>query len=247
MGKGERADKIIVANGLASNRTKARALIMSGKVFSGEKRIEKAGTLLSPDTPINIKGKDHPFVSRGGIKLRHAIQYFGIKPKGQICLDIGSSTGGFVDVLLRNNAKKVFSIDVGKGQLDWSLRTDERVEVLEGLNARYLTSDLIPNEVDIISCDASFIGLEKILPPALQLAADGCNLVALIKPQFQVKRSEVGKGGVVRDPQIHTRVCMEIREWVNSQKSWQVLGITESPITGPKGNKEFFLAAFFSK
>ena len=246
MAKGERADKILVANGLASNRTKARALIMSGIVFSGEKRIEKAGTLLSPDTLIDIKGKDHPFVSRGGIKLSHAIQYFGIKPKGQICLDIGSSTGGFVDVLLRNNAKKVFSVDVGKGQLDWSLRIDERVEVFEGFNARYLTSDLIPNAVNIISCDASFIGLEKILPPSLKLAANGCNLIALIKPQFQVQRSEVGKGGVVRDPKIHTRVCMEIKEWINNQRNWQVLGITESPITGPKGNKEFFMAASFS-
>lgn len=246
MAKGERADKILVANGLASNRTKARALIMSGIVFSGEKRIEKAGTLLSPDTRIDIKGKDHPFVSRGGIKLSHAIQHFGIKPKGQICLDIGSSTGGFVDVLLRNNAKKVFSVDVGKGQLDWSLRIDERVEVFEGFNARYLTSDLIPNAVNIISCDASFIGLEKILPPSLKLAANGCNLIALIKPQFQVQRSEVGKRGVVRDPKIHTRVCMEIKEWVNNQRNWKVLGITESPITGPKGNKEFFMAASFS-
>ena len=246
MAKGERADKILVANGLASNRTKARALIMSGIVFSGEKRIEKAGTLLSPDTRIDIKGKDHPFVSRGGIKLSHAIQHFGIKPKGQICLDIGSSTGGFVDVLLRNNAKKVFSVDVGKGQLDWSLRIDERVEVFEGFNARYLTSDLIPNAVNIISCDASFIGLEKILPPSLKLAANGCNLIALIKPQFQVQRSEVGKGGVVRDSKIHTRVCMEIKDWVNNQRNWKVLGITESPITGPKGNKEFFMAASFS-
>jgi len=247
MAKGERADKILVANGLASNRTKARALIMSGIVFSGEKRIDKAGTLLSPDTPIDIKGKDHPFVSRGGIKLSHAIQHFGIKPKAQICLDIGSSTGGFVDVLLRNNAKKVFAVDVGKGQLDWSLRIDERVEVLEGFNARYLTSDLIPNAVNIISCDASFIGLEKILPPSLKFAANGCTLIALIKPQFQVQRSEVGKGGVVRDPKIHTRVCKEIKEWVNSQRNWQVQGIIESPLTGPKGNKEFFLAAFFAE
>ena len=246
MPKSTRADKLLVEKGLAETRTKAQALIMSGKVFSANKRIEKAGTLLKSDTPLQIKGKDHPYVSRGGIKLMHALQYFKIEAKNRICLDIGSSTGGFVDVLLRENAKKVFSVDVGKGQLDWTIRSNKRVVVLEGINARYLSPKLIPDAVDLISCDASFIGLEKILPSSLKLAASGCKLITLIKPQFQVNRSEVGKGGVVRDPQIHSRVCVEVQEWVDSQPRWQVLGTTESPVTGPKGNKEFFLAARFS-
>lgn len=243
MGKKERADKLLVARGLADSRTKAQALIMAGAVFSGETRIDKAGALLDPETSLRLKGKDHPYVSRGGVKLAHGLEHFGLSPAGRTCLDLGSSTGGFVDVLLRNGAAKVTAVDVGKGQLDWSLREDDRVAVLEGINARHLDAEQVPDRVGFITCDVSFIGLEKVLPAALALADDDCALIALIKPQFQAGRADVGKGGVVRDPKIHRRVCTEIEDWFTTYPDWRTLGIAESPITGPKGNKEFLIAA----
>jgi 23S rRNA (cytidine1920-2'-O)/16S rRNA (cytidine1409-2'-O)-methyltransferase len=243
MAKKERADKLLVARGLADSRTKAQALIMAGVAFSGETRIAKAGDLLEADAPLRLKGKDHPYVSRGGLKLAHGLETFGYSPDGLICLDLGSSTGGFVDVLLRNGAAKVYAVDVGKGQLDWSLREDNRVVVLEGVNARHLDTSQVPEPVSMITCDASFIGLEKILPAAMALAAPDCRLIALIKPQFQAGREYVGKGGVIRDEAVHAQVCEAVHDWLAKDCGWIVDGIAESPITGPKGNKEFLIAA----
>jgi 23S rRNA (cytidine1920-2'-O)/16S rRNA (cytidine1409-2'-O)-methyltransferase len=235
-----RADQLLVARGLADSRTRAQALIMAGLVFSGERKIGKAGDMLPEDAPLEVRGKDHPWVSRGGIKLAHGLDHFGFGVSGAVALDVGSSTGGFTDVLLSRGAAKVYAVDVGTNQLAWRLRQDPRVVVLEQTNARYLTSEQVPEPIDIIVCDASFIGLAKVLEAPLRLAKPGARLVALIKPQFEAGREDVGKGGVVRDPAVHERVCAEARAWVESQ-GWTVLGITPSPITGPEGNVEFLL------
>ena len=215
---------------------------MAGAVFSGERKIAKAGDMLAEDAALEVRGKDHPWVSRGGIKLDHGLTHFGFDVTGAVALDVGSSTGGFTDVLLSRGAARVYAVDVGTNQLAWKLRQDPRVIVHEQTNARNLTGDIIPEAVDIISCDASFIGLTKVLPAALTLAKPGGKLVALIKPQFEAGREEVGKGGVVRDPDVHQRVCTETKAWVESQ-GWTVLGIVPSPITGPEGNVEFLLGA----
>ena len=215
---------------------------MAGAVFSGERKLAKAGEMLAEDAPLEVRGKDHPWVSRGGVKLEHGLTHFAFDVSGAIALDVGSSTGGFTDVLLSRGAAKVYAVDVGTNQLAWKLRQDDRVVVLEQTNARHLTAELIPEPPDIIVCDASFIGLAKVLEASLKLASPGAKLVALIKPQFEAGRNEVGKGGVVRDPAVHERVCAEAKDWVESQ-GWSVLGITESPITGPEGNKEFLLGA----
>ena len=216
---------------------------MAGQVFSGERRVAKPGDLLAADAPLEVRGQDHPWVSRGGLKLAHALREFGLGVTGLVCLDVGSSTGGFTDVLLANGAAKVYAVDVGKGQLAWRLRQDARVVVLEETNARHLTRAQVPDEIDFVACDASFIGLEKVLPAPLALTRPGARLVALIKPQFQAGPEDVGKGGVVRDPAVHARVCEEVRAWLETQPGWRVLGIAESPITGPAGNKEFPIAA----
>ena len=237
-----RADQLLVARGLADSRTKAQALILAGAVFSGEKRVAKAGDLLADDAPLEVRGRDHPWVSRGGLKLDHGLTHFGFDVTGAVALDIGSSTGGFTDVLLSRGAAKVYAIDVGTNQLAWKLRQDPRVVVHEQVNARYLDASVVPELVDVIVCDASFIGLAKVLGPALVLAKRGAKLVALVKPQFEAGREEVGKGGVVRDPEVHKRVCHEAAQWVASQ-GWSVWGVTESPITGPEGNVEFLLGA----
>jgi 23S rRNA (cytidine1920-2'-O)/16S rRNA (cytidine1409-2'-O)-methyltransferase len=215
---------------------------MAGIVFSGERKLAKPGDMLAEDAPLEVRGKDHPWVSRGGIKLDHGLTHFGFDVTGAIALDVGSSTGGFTDVLLSRGATKVYAVDVGTNQLAWKLRQDPRVVVLEQTNARHLTSEHVPEPIDIIVCDASFIGLAKVLEAPLKLAKRGGKLVALIKPQFEAGREEVGKGGVVRDSAVHQRVCAETAEWVAAQ-GWQVLGITQSPITGPEGNVEFLLAA----
>lgn len=237
-----RADQLLVQLGLAESRTRAQALILSGNVFAGQKRVAKAGDMLAADVQLTVKGRDHPWVSRGGIKLDHGLTHFGFDVAGAVALDVGSSTGGFTDVLLSRGAAKVYAVDVGTNQLAWKLRSDSRVIVHEQTNARDLTSELIPEAIDIVVCDASFIGLSKVLDAALDLAKPGANLVALVKPQFEAGREEVGKGGVVRDPTIHQRVCDEADEWVRS-KGWRVLGIEPSPITGPEGNVEFLLGA----
>ena len=237
-----RADQLLVARELAESRTKAQALILAGSVFSSEKRVAKAGDLLPEDAPLEVRGRDHPWVSRGGVKLEHGLTHFGFDVAGAVALDVGSSTGGFTDVLLSHGAAKVYAIDVGTNQLAWKLRQDPRVVVHEQTNARYLDASVVPEPVDAVVCDASFIGLSKVLGPALGLARRGAKLVALVKPQFEAGRGEVGKGGVVRDPSVHQRVCDAVADWVASQ-GWNVLGITESPITGPEGNKEFLLGA----
>jgi 23S rRNA (cytidine1920-2'-O)/16S rRNA (cytidine1409-2'-O)-methyltransferase len=237
-----RADQLLVQRGLAESRTRAQALILSGNVFAGDRRVAKAGDMLADDKELTVKGRDHPWVSRGGIKLDHGLSHFGFDVAGAIALDVGSSTGGFTDVLLNRGATKVFAVDVGTNQLAWKLRSDPRVIVHEQTNARDLTPEVIPEAVDMIVCDASFIGLAKVLGAALDLAKPGARLVALVKPQFEAGREEVGKGGVVRDPIVHQRVCDEVSDWVQS-RGWTVVGIEPSPITGPEGNVEFLLGA----
>ena len=215
---------------------------MAGLVFVGDMRVEKPGQMLALDVAIAVRGQDHPWVSRGGLKLVHGLRSFAIDPAGLVCLDVGASTGGFTDVLLTHGAAKVYAVDVGHGQLAWKLRQDPRVVVLEKTNARYLDSALIPEPVDLVVCDASFISLTVVLPAAMALAKPDARLVALIKPQFEVGKGEVGKGGVVRDPAQHAAVCAKIRGWLEAQ-AWRVLGLAESPITGPEGNREFLIAA----
>jgi len=231
-----------VSRGLADSRTKAQALIMAGAAFSGERKLAKPGDMLAEDAPLDVRGKDHPWVSRGGIKLDHGLAHFGFDVTGAVALDVGSSTGGFTDVLLSRGAAKVYAIDVGTNQLAWKLRQDPRVIVHEQTNARFLTAEQVPEPIDIIVCDASFIALAKVLEAPLKLARPGAKLAALVKPQFEAGREDVGKGGVVRDPEVHERVCTQAKGWVESQ-GWTVLGVTPSPITGPEGNVEFLLGA----
>jgi len=237
-----RVDQLLVERGLAESRTRAAALVMAGLVFTGETKLAKPGQTLPADAPLEVRGRDHPWVSRGGIKLAHALEHFGLDPAGAVAMDVGSSTGGFTDVLLHHGAARVFAVDSGTNQLAWKLRQDPRVTVLEQTSARVLTPDLIDAPCNWVVCDASFIGLAKVLDVPLRLAAPKCQLVALIKPQFEVGRGEVGKGGVVRDPALRARVCGEVREWLESA-GWAVQGITQSPITGPEGNVEFLIAA----
>ena len=238
----QRVDQLLVSRGLADSRSRAQALIMAGAVFSGERKIAKAGDMVSEEAPLEVRGKDHPWVSRGGIKLDHGLEHFGFDVTGAVALDVGSSTGGFTDVLLSRGAAKVYAVDVGTNQLAWKLRQDPRVNVHEQTNARNLTNGIIPEPIDVIVCDASFIGMAKVLEAPLKLARAGAMLIALVKPQFEAGRLEVGKGGVVRDAQVHRRVCDEAAAWVETQ-GWRVLGVAESPITGPEGNKEFLLGA----
>ncbi|GAA4817868.1 TlyA family rRNA (cytidine-2'-O)-methyltransferase [Sphingosinicella ginsenosidimutans] len=237
-----RADQLLVDRGLAESRAKAQALILAGLVFSGERKIEKAGQSLAPDAPLEVRGRDHPWVSRGGIKLAHGLEHFGWDVTGAVALDVGSSTGGFTDVLLQRGAAKVFAVDVGTNQLAWKLRQDSRVVVHEQTNARYLTDAIVTEPVDIIVCDASFISLAKVLDTALDFAKPGGRLLALVKPQFEAERGEIGKGGVVRDPAVHERVCAAFAAWLEG-RGWSVAGVTPSPITGPEGNVEFLIAA----
>ena len=242
-GKKERADQALVRLGLAESRAKAQALIMAGQVFAGEQRVDKAGALVKPGAALRVKGEDYPWVSRGGVKLAHGLAHFAIDPEGLVCLDIGASTGGFTDVLLQKAASRVYAVDVGHGQLAWKLRQDPRVVVLERCNARRLSSEEVPEPAGLVVCDASFIGLEVVLPAPLALAAPGAHLIALIKPQFEVGKGRVGAGGVVRDPALHEEVCARIRDWLGSLPGWSVIGLTESPLKGPEGNKEFLIAA----
>ena len=217
--------------------------MLAGQVFSGERRLDKPGQAIAADAPLDLRGASSPYVSRGGVKLAHGLDHFGIDPMGMVALDVGASTGGFTDVLLRRGARRVYAVDVGHGQLDWQLRNDPRVVVLERTNARHLSQNSIPEPIDLVVCDASFISLRLVLPAALQLTRPGACLVALIKPQFEVGKGQVGKGGVVRDPALHEQVCAEIARWLGEAQGWQVQGITLSPITGPKGNREFLIAA----
>jgi 23S rRNA (cytidine1920-2'-O)/16S rRNA (cytidine1409-2'-O)-methyltransferase len=238
----ERADQALVDRGLAESRTRAQALILAGKVFSESRRIEKPGQLLAAGLPLEVRGQDHPWVSRGGVKLAHAIGHFGLSPEGRICLDVGASTGGFTDVLLHHGAAKVYAVDVGHGQLAWKLRNDRRVVVLERVNARYLDATQVPEPPGVLVCDASFIGLQTILPLPLGLCGPGAWAVALIKPQFEVGPA-IAKGGVVRDAGVHRAVCDRIAEWWSGLPGWEVLGVEPSPLLGPEGNREFLIAA----
>jgi 23S rRNA (cytidine1920-2'-O)/16S rRNA (cytidine1409-2'-O)-methyltransferase len=241
-----RADQLLVEQGLAESRGKAQALILAGLVSTAGRRVDKPGEQLVADSALMLKGRDHPWVSRGGVKLAHALEHFQIEVEGLIALDIGASTGGFTDVLLSLGAKRVHAVDVGHGQLAWKLRQNTRVIVHERLNARHLTRAHIPEPVDIITCDASFIGLATVLPAPLSLAAERAELVALVKPQFEAGREHVGKGGVVRDPTVQREVCEHAVAWVAAQLGWAAVGIVESPILGPEGNREFLLYARFN-
>jgi 23S rRNA (cytidine1920-2'-O)/16S rRNA (cytidine1409-2'-O)-methyltransferase len=238
-----RADQLLVDRGLAESRGRAQALILAGKLFSGERRIDKAGQLLAGDAALELRGADHPWVSRGGLKLDHALCHFCLSPAGLVCLDIGASTGGFTDVLLAHGAARVHAVDVGHGQLAWKLRRDPRVVVHEKTNARYLTAAAIGEAVGALVCDASFIGLATLLAAPLALCAPGAWAVALIKPQFEAGPGQVGGKGVVRDPAVHRAVCERVGAWWAALAGWRVIGLTESPITGPEGNREFLIAA----
>ena len=234
---------MLVERGLAESRTRAQALVLAGSVYSGEQRLEKPGQQVDASMALKVRGRDHPWVSRGGVKLDHGLDHFAIEVAERTCLDIGASTGGFTHVLLSRGVASVYAVDVGRGQLDWTLRRDPRVVSLERTNARHLISEQIPEAPAIITCDASFIGLRTVLPAALALAAPGCVLVALIKPQFEVTRDQVGKGGVVRDPALHQEVCREISGWLAGKAGWRELGLTKSPLKGPRGNTEYLIAA----
>lgn len=239
----QRADQLLVARGLVESRTRAQALILAGKVFSGERRVAKAGDLLAPDVALELRGQDHPWVSRGGLKLAHGLAHFGFSPAGRICLDIGASTGGFTDVLLANGAAKVHAVDVGHGQLAWKLRCDDRVVVHEKTNARYLDREQVADPIEALVCDASFIGLATLLPAPLALCVPGAWAIVLIKPQFEAGAASVGSKGVVRDAAVHAAVCERVTQWWSGLPGWTVAGVVESPVTGPEGNKEFLLAA----
>ena len=238
-----RADQLVLARGLAESRARAQALILAGKILSGTRRIDKPGTPIAEDAPLALRGEDHPWVSRGGVKLAYALDHFGLSPAGRVGLDIGASTGGFTDVLLARGAARVHAVDVGHGQLAWKLRQDARVVVHERTNARHLDTALIPEAVGVVVADASFIGLEIVLPAGLALAAPGAFAVALVKPQFEAGRAGVGKGGIVRDQAVHDAVCARIAAWWAALPGWRVLGLTPSPITGAAGNREFLIAA----
>lgn len=229
--------------GLADSRAKAQALILAGLVFAGERRLDKPGQTVAEDLDVTVRGPQHPYVSRGGLKLAHGLDYFGLDPAGRIAVDVGASTGGFTDVLLRRGAAKVYAVDVGHGQLAWSLRQDPRVVVMEKTNARALDGTLIADPIGAIVCDASFIGLRTVLPAALGLAATGAFLVALIKPQFEVGPDQVGKGGIVRDETAREAARDAIVDWLAALPGWRVLDTTESPITGADGNVEYLIGA----
>ncbi|MGE0774190.1 MAG: TlyA family RNA methyltransferase [Sphingomonadaceae bacterium] len=242
MAKKLRADQLLVDRGLAETRSRAQALILAGLVFAGDRKIGKAGDQVAADAELTVKGRDHPWVSRGGVKLAHALAKLGWDVAGAVAIDVGSSTGGFTDVLLTNGAHRVYAVDSGTNQLAWKLRQDARVIVLEQTNARFLAREHVPEPIDLVVCDASFIGLAKVLGAPLALAKPDARMIALIKPQFEAGPAEVGKGGVVRDPAVHARVCAEVSQWLVDE-GWTIEDMVESPITGPMGNIEFLIAA----
>ncbi|HEX8555717.1 MAG TPA: TlyA family RNA methyltransferase [Sphingomonas sp.] len=238
----QRADQMLVERGLAESRTRAQALIMAGLVFAGTRKVDKPGQVLPEDAVLDVRGRDHPWVSRGGVKLAHGLQHVGWDVSGAVAIDVGSSTGGFTDVLLTRGAARVYAVDSGTNQLAWKLRQDPRVVVLEQTSARILDASHIPEPIDLIVCDASFIGLAKVLERPLSFAKPAGRALVLVKPQFEAGRAEVGKGGVVRDPAVRERVCEEVAGWFEGQ-GWRVVATTQSPITGPEGNVEYLLAA----
>ena len=240
MAKKERLDKLLVEKGIAASGEKARALIMAGKVAVEGKMIDKPGTRIDSEVPIQIRGEASPYVSRGGKKLEGALKAFDIDPRGLVVMDVGASTGGFTDCVLQKGARKVYAVDVGYGQLAWKLLKDPRVMSLERRNIRYLQRDEVGEEVDLILIDTSFISIEKFLAHLIEFLKRGGTILGLIKPQFEVGKGEVGKGGVVRDPALHQKVIDQISNFCRGLEL-EILGVTESPLLGPKGNKEFFI------
>ncbi len=241
-----RLDVALVERGLAETRATAQRMIMAGLVFSRDRRLDKAGQAVAEDLPLEVRGQPHPYVSRGGLKLEKALDHFAIPVAGRLALDVGSSTGGFTDCLLQRGATKVYAVDVGTNQLAWKLRSDPRVVSMEKTNIRDIGRAQVPEPVDLVVCDASFIGLRTALPAALALAAPGAHLAALIKPQFEVGKGRVGKGGIVREPELHAEVCATISEWLGALPGWTVLGVTPSPIEGAEGNREFLIGGRFA-
>ena len=235
-----RLDTLLVERGLASSRERARALILAGHVDAGGVPVMKPGAQVAGDTEVRLLTPDHPYVGRGGLKLVHALETFGIAVEGREALDIGASTGGFTDVLLRRGARRVVALDVGRGQLDWSLRSDPRVVVIEGANARHLTRGQLPGPAEVVTIDVSFISLRLILPMVPPLLAPGADVIALVKPQFEAGRREVGRGGLVEDPAVHARVVEEVSA-AAAGIGLVAVAMTPSPITGAAGNREFFL------
>jgi len=240
-----RIDQLLVSRGLVESRARGQALIMAGLVLVGTRRVLKAGEMVGAEADVVVQGRDHPWVSRGGVKLAHGLAHFGFDPAGVTAMDVGSSTGGFTDVLLTGGAARVYAVDSGTNQLAWKLRSDPRVVILEQLSARLLSAAHVPEDMGAIVCDASFISLAKVLEVPLGFAAPGCWLVALVKPQFEAGRGEVGKGGVVRDAAVQARVCEAAADWLGGQPGWTVKGLVESPITGPEGNREWLLGGVF--
>ena len=236
----ERLDVLLVQQGLANSRELAKAYIMAGNVYVDGQKEDKAGTKVAVTAKLEVKGNQMKYVSRGGYKLEKAMDVFGIRLDGKICLDIGASTGGFTDCMLQNGASKVYAIDVGYGQFAWKLRNDERVVCLEKTNVRYVTHEQVPDEGDFASIDVSFISLTKVLPAVLGVLGEKGQLVCLIKPQFEAGREKVGKNGVVRDSSVHREVIEMIVEYVRTQ-SLGILGLDFSPIKGPEGNIEYLI------
>ncbi len=235
-----RLDKLLQLRGLADSRQKAQALIGAGQVWVNDQRCDKAGSQVADTCAIEIRGRECPFVSRGGLKLAKGLEHFAVNPAGLVCADIGASTGGFTDCLLQNGAAKIFAIDVGYGQLDWRLRQDARVVVMERTNARHLTPADLGEPIDLAVMDAAFISLKLLLPPLLPLFRGPAAIIALIKPQFEVGRDRIGKGGVVRDPALHQEVIADVLAFAASL-GLASRGVTDSPILGPKGNREFLV------
>ena len=236
----ERLDKLLVDKGLAPSRERAKTIIMAGMVMVGDQVVDKAGVLVERDSNIRFKGSDHPYVSRGGLKLEKALRGFRVDPTDKVAMDIGAATGGFTDCLLQKGAKRVYAVDVGYGQLAWRLRHDPRVVNLERKNIRYLRPQEVGQRLDLVVIDTSFISVEKFLPNVLPMVRDGGEIVALLKPQFEVGKGEVGKGGVVRDRGKHQQVLGRISRFSESI-GLKVRGTLESPLLGPKGNREFFI------
>jgi 23S rRNA (cytidine1920-2'-O)/16S rRNA (cytidine1409-2'-O)-methyltransferase len=243
LSKPVRLDTLLVDRGMAASRERARALILAGQVRVDGRPVTKAGSSVAADAVVTLMTPDHPYVSRGGLKLAHALDVFGIDVRGRLALDIGASTGGFTDVMLQRGASRVVALDVGHGQLDWKLRTDPRVMVIERVNARALTAEQLPPEArsfEIVTIDVSFISLKQILPVVPPLLAPGGDVIALVKPQFEAGRREVARGGIVRDPAVHQRVVREI-EAAADALGLRRAGLTDSPIAGMEGNAEFLL------
>lgn len=238
-----RLDLALVERGLAPTRARAQGAIKAGHVRVGGRIVTKPADNVGDGDKIELIALEHPYVSRAALKLLHALDHFGLDPKGRSCLDLGASTGGFTQILLEHGADFVVAIDVGHGQLADEIASDPRVRAIEGLNAKDITRELVPGRIDFIVADLSFISLAKALPPALALAEPGAVLVALIKPQFEAGPGNVGKGGIVKDSALHDRICDDIGRWLSDEMNWRVLGMIESPVQGGDGNREFLIAA----